>query len=189
MEAFNKALELSPEYSDLYFFRAMILYYFLGSKDYKNMLSDIDKAIALHPSNKDNSAYKTTAPHLSMKALIYRDRGDWRKAIQTLENAINLDPNDAIMPSGVDPNKPETVKEWSKKDFDEIIKKYPKDYRGYLFRGLYYDFFTKFDGKNYATAVRDYKKAISLNPKSALCHYLLGKTVSRKIWWNPGKFR
>jgi tetratricopeptide (TPR) repeat protein len=187
LKAFNKALEVSPEYSDLYFLRAMILYYLLGSSDYKNMLSDIDKALALHPTNKDNSAYKTTAPHLSMKAKVYKDKGDWHKAIQTLENAINLDPDDSITPSGIDPNKPEIVKNWSKQDFDEIIKKYPKDYRGYLFRGLYYDYFTKFDGKNYAIAVRDYKKAIGLNPKSALSHYLLGKTISRKLFWNPEK--
>jgi tetratricopeptide (TPR) repeat protein len=46
-----------------------------------------------------------------------------------------------------------------------------------LFRGVYYDFFTKFQfaqEEPYEKPIKDYKKAISLNPRSALVHYLLG---------------
>jgi tetratricopeptide (TPR) repeat protein len=188
LEAINKALELSFENPEFYFIRARILYYYLDSKDYRQILSDLDKAITLTPSDKNAPDYKITAEYHSMKAKIYRDKGEWRNVIKELETAIIMDPDNAIDSYEVFPDKPASDKDWSKKNFNTIISKIPKDYRSYLLRGYFNKLFTKWHPHSttpqyYNLAIADYNNAIKLNPKSSLVYYLLGRIYSSKAFW------
>ncbi len=184
LTAVNKAIELSPEWSDAYFIRAMIRHYFKVDRNLDEIISDIDKAIQYYSSGKEKSFYSSNAIKYSIRAKIYKEKGNYQQAMKDLEVAIKLDPSDVIDSGGIDPEKqPEFSGMWSKSDFDEIIKRYPKDYRGYLFRGVYYDFFTKFQftkKESYEKSIKDYKRAISLNPQSALVHYLLGNVYYKR---------
>jgi tetratricopeptide (TPR) repeat protein len=179
LEAINKALELNPENAELYFTRARILYYYFDSKDYEKILADIDKAIGLQPPD---------AKYFSMKAKVYRDKGEWRNVIQELETAIILDSDNAIDSYEIFPDKPASDKDWSKKNFDTIITKFPKDYRSYLLRGYFNQLFTKWHPYSttpqyYNLAIADYNNAIRRNPKASLVYYLLGRIYSSKAFW------
>lgn len=176
LKAFDKAIELNPENPDLYFDRAHLLYMYEDSKDYAHILADLDKAIALNPS----------ANYHNMKAKIFRDKGEWLKVIQELEAAITLEPRYAIESYEVFSDKPKSDKDWSKKDFDIIITKFPKDYRSYILRGYFYKLNTfwrpwsKSSLKYYDLAITDYKKSIGLNSKVPVSYYLLGMTYADK---------
>lgn len=182
-----KVIESYPEYSDVYYMRAKISLNLQGAKNYQKIIEDINNAIRFHTSKKYTSVYSNASKY-SMRAKMYKEMGNYEGALKDLEIAINTDPDkyyDAIGSSNLNPDDPPAQGTWGKKDFDEIIQKLPKDFRGPMFRGVYYDSFARFDGKNYAIAINDYKKAITLNPKSALCHYFLGKAIQTRIWWNP----
>ena len=86
-----------------------------------------------------------------MRAKVNKDAGDYQQAMKDMEMAVNLGLNefDVIGSSNVNPDDPPARGTWGKRDFDDIIQKFPTDFRGYMFRGLYYDFFTRWDGKNY----------------------------------------
>ena len=154
--------------------RASDYFHFLGSKDYERIIRDIDNAIKFYPSKKYKSIYKSNASKYSLRAKAYKDMGNYRQAIEDFERAVNLNPEDVINSGEVDPDKPAPPGIWGKKDFDEIIKRFPDDFRGYMFRGLYYAFFTPFGAKTHSLAINDYRRAISLNPKSSMCYFLFG---------------
>lgn len=179
LEAFGKALELNPEYWEVYVSRAIILYFFEESKDYDKILADIDKSIQYHQPDT-NYMYKTVAPLHSIKTRIYKEQGYLKKAMQELEVAVSLDPINAIDPYGDN--------ELSEKDFDEIIIKYPNDYRSYMFRGLYYSTqaFINKETRDalYKQAVADYEVAIRISPNVPLIYYLLGRTYHDRAFWS-----
>lgn len=175
IEKINKIIELNPEYSDAYFVWAMTYFYFETNKDYQKIIDYINKAIQLPPFRGLPPIFESNSSKYSLRAKVYIEMGNYQQGINDLETAVNLDPHDAISPSGVNPDEMASPGTWGKRDFDELIGKFPKDFRGYIFRGLYYQFFTTFDKKNYAPAYNDYKKSITLNPKSALGYYLLGR--------------
>jgi tetratricopeptide (TPR) repeat protein len=182
----DKILQENPEYSDGHFIKAMVYCFYLGSHDYPMIIENIDKAIRLHESIKYESAYKTTASHFSLRARVLKEGGDLPKAMDDLERAINLDLREAIKPSGTTPDEEAKPGTWGNSDFAEIINKYPNDYRAYLFRGLFYHNFGLLlnnvpDG--YEISISDIHKAIELNPKSAICNYLLGLTLNQQIMW------
>lgn len=182
IDEINKMVEANPQYAQAYNVRAMICLYFAQDKDYKRIVDDITKAISLPHSKLDQEFFKTSASAYSVRAKAYKEVGNNEKAIRDLETAINLDPRDAIDVSGVNPDDVAPSGAWGKKDFDEIIKKYPSDYRGYLFRGLYYrNLGILLKPQDYKSAMNDFSKAISLNPNSAMAHYLLGTLIFQKV--------
>jgi len=178
LKAYDKALELNPENPKLYFVRAYVLYMYDNSKDYASILADLDKAIELHPE----------ANYHNMKAKIYKDKGEWRQVVQELETAITLEPLYALDYYHDISSETKSDKDWSDKDFDTIIKKYPKDYRAYVLRGYFYKLHTSLSGyllspKYYDLAIADYKKAIGLNSKLPLIYYLLASAYADKAAW------
>lgn len=190
LKVLDKALELNAEDPDLYFERARIYYLYLDSKDYEAILTDIDKSIALLESEKSPASYfyikrKTASRHI-MKSQVYKYMGNWQQAVNEIELAINVDLEEAEIKIGALPAfyKPRLdPKRWSEKDFDTIIRKYPHDYRGYVFRALLYagDPSILWAHPDYYQKVfNDYRKAIAINPNIALSHYLLGVVYSRK---------
>lgn len=190
IEKVTKIIELNPEYSDAYFMRAMIYFLFEDNKNYQKIINDINKAIQLPPFRGLSPLSENDTLKYSLRAKVYIKMGNYQQAIKDLETAVNLYPNYAISSFSVSPDEKTPVSpgldgtvEWGKMDFDELIKKFPKDFRGYIFRGRYYQSFAAFDEKNYVHAINDYKKAITLNPKSALGHYFLGE-----LYYNNKRF-
>lgn len=169
------------EYSDAYLLRASSLYNIARSKEYTSILEDIDNAIKYHPKT-EKSAYENTAGMYGLRAKVNKDNGNLQQAIKDLETAININHHDAIDHSGTNPEDTPENGQWGKRDFDEIIKKYPKDYRGYLFRAVFYfNFGILLKPGDYQSAIDDLKMAIRLNPKCEKAYYLLGAIMDQQL--------
>ncbi|MBZ5526817.1 MAG: tetratricopeptide repeat protein [Acidobacteriia bacterium] len=116
-----------------------------------------------------------------MKAKVQYDSGDHKKAVDDLYFAISANVRNAdnlLNSGGVAPENKSEPCSWHKPDLDQLIKEYPADYRVYLFRGLYYSVFQRFaKGNEYAQQIiQDFSRAATLNPRSPLPHYFLGKS-------------
>jgi tetratricopeptide (TPR) repeat protein len=183
LQKLDKFMLQHPDYSDGYFMRAMYLYYGVpGSKDYAKILDDLNSAIKFHSATTSESAYENTAAMYAWRAKIHKKRGNLQEAIQDVETAIEINPRDAIPPSAASPHDDHEHGYWGKKDFDAIVRKYPKDYRGYLFRAIYYyNYGILLKPKHYKLAIADLNKAIVLNPKCARAYYLLGEIMTQRL--------
>ncbi len=174
--ALGKIVEKYPEYSDAHLLRATVLL-LVGSKDYQNILVDIDDAIKFHSSEKYKSAYDSTVGMYSLRTKVDILTNNQQQAISDLETAIKIDPskiNDIFNTGGVKPEDASNPTALQKSDLDSLIAKYPDDYRTYMFRGLFYNSFTVFDEKYYVPVFDDLKRAQQLNPNSVLANYFLG---------------
>lgn len=183
--ALGKIIDKYPEYSDAYFLRATLLILPDG-QDYQTILSDIDRAIKLHFSNKYKSAYNSTAGMYSLRAKVDILSGNYQQAINDLETVIKSDPsntNEVFNTGGVKPEDDSSPTALQKKDFDLLVAKYPDDYRTYIFRGLFYGFFTTYDERYYTLTLNDLNDARKLNPNSALVEYFLGSVYQKAAFW------
>jgi tetratricopeptide (TPR) repeat protein len=174
-----------PEYSDAYLLRATVLI-LVGDKDYQKTLSDIDNAIKFHSSDKYKSAYDSTAGMYSLRAKVDILSGNNQQAISDLETAIKSDPSkisDVFNTGGVKPEDDSNTTVLQKKDLDLLVAKYPDDYRTYMFRGLFYAFFTTFDEQYYTPALNDLNQALKVNPNSVLVNYFLGTVIQEMAFW------
>lgn len=175
----------NPDCADAYLMRATVLYNIARSTQYDAILEDINNALKYHSSYK-KTAFEDTAGMYGLRAKVYKDSGNLQQAIKDLDTAIKINPDNAIEHSGTNPDEAPQNGQWGKNDFNEIIKKYPKDYRGYLFRAVYYkSFVIMLKQDHYKAAIADLNKAIGLNPTSAIAHYLLGAFMHRRLVWGP----
>jgi hypothetical protein len=182
LQKLDKFIVEHPDYCDGYYMRSLCLYDLPGSKDYTKILDDLNTAIKLHSATTPNSAYENTAAMYAWRAKIQKERGNLQGAIEDLETAININHRDAIRPSAASPKDNPEQGYWGKNDFDEIIKKNPKDYRGFLFRAVYYcNFGILLKPEDYKSAIADLNKTIALNPKCAKAHYLLGEIMTWRL--------
>lgn len=123
---------------------------------------------------------------LKMKAKMEYDAGNHKRAVEDMYAAISLDvPNaDNVLNSGgVAPEKKSEPCAWYKPDLDQLIKEYPTDFRAYLLRGLHYAVFARFGDtdKYMQSTIADYDRAASLNPRSPLPPYFLGRLYLSKL--------
>src|ERR1035437_722925 len=183
-DTLTKLLQENPNYSDGFMMRALFNRCMLNSEDAKDILMDINMAISIHAKQTFPGAYESLADHYSFRAKVEFDTGQYEGAMNDLEVAMKqkIDNAQAIFNSGG--TKPEIASEnicnWSLSDLDTLVRKSPKDYRVFLFRGLYYKFLVPFDEDSSNQALRDFKTAASLNPKSPLPHFYMG-TLSGTI--------
>jgi tetratricopeptide (TPR) repeat protein len=153
----------------------------IKAKDVPIKISDIDTVIQLQKSASTKAKLFSEPELRAMKAKIEYDSGDHKRAVEDLYFAITSDvPNaDNLLNSGgVQPENKSEPCSWYKPDLDQLIKELPTDYRVYLFRGLYYLVFCRFGkaGELLEQPVLDFTRAATLNPKSPLPPYFLGKT-------------
>jgi len=66
---------------------------------------------------------------------------------------------------------------------DRLVQQFPKDYRAYLFRGLYLYYFSRVDKKYYQQALQEFQKALALNSRSPLPYYYIGDLYTRSSLW------
>src|SRR5207248_9536936 len=87
--------------------------------------------------------------------------------------------DDGFNTGGVKPEDEQDRSSLTKSNLDLLVAKSPNDYRSYMFRGLFYTFFTTFDEKYYPLAVADLEQAHKLNPRSAVVEYFLGSVYGK----------
>lgn len=114
IEAYDKAIELDPEYEEAYFYRGMT--YLDLSINYQKAIDDINSAIKFHPSRPVNGSWPLAAKY-STRAKAYLKSSNYPQTLNDLEQAISLDCNADISPN------------WKKEDFDDLVNKFPNDYR------------------------------------------------------------
>lgn len=176
IQEINTVINDNPELPNAYFTRALIR---LKTKEYDKAIADINSVIKL----SYQELFTDYLPFsYSIRAKAYKELGNYKKALDDLESAININPkmDQVLLTSGSTPDEVDENKMWQKKDLTEFISILPSDYRGYLFRGCFYSYFAINDEKAYQLAIKDYEEALRLNPKSALCNYLLAMLYLEK---------
>jgi tetratricopeptide (TPR) repeat protein len=168
LPALNRVLAKFPDFSDGYAMRATLS--FCESGDMATALSDIDNAL----KHAGNSLVKELAGSLlSMRAKIEYAKGDYVAAMDDLDKAIRADLTKAtgFANSGaVKPEKTASACVWTEPDMNALVQRFPSDYRSYLFRGLYFGFFARFDEGSLKPAIENLNKAIEIDARSALPH-------------------
>lgn len=181
----SSIIEKYPEYSDAYFLRAMASI-LANDGNYHQVLLDVDAAINLHSDHKYSSAYDSTAPMYSLRAKVDLLAGDYSRTMNDLETAIKVDPSnegDVFNTGGVKPEENDNPTALQKTDLESLVVRYPRDYRSFLFRGLFYASFTTYDEQYYAPALRDLEQARKLNPTSSMVNYFLGTVYEKETLW------
>lgn len=181
----SSIIEKYPEYSDAYFLRALTSI-LAEDKNYPQVLSDLDTAIRLRSDHKYLSMYDSIAPIYSLRAKVDLLAGDYSRTMNDLEAAIKVDPSsegDVFNTGGVKPEENDNPTALQKTDLESLVVKYPRDYRSFLFRGLFYASFTTYDEQYYAPALRDLEQARKLNPTSSMVNYFLGTMYEKETFW------
>jgi tetratricopeptide (TPR) repeat protein len=169
-----------PGYSDAYFLRAMCKACILNSSDFASISNDVEAATS-HPGQVYNKT-----DYYSLMGKIELAEANYAQAINDLEKAMTRDPDTAnrmFNIEGVEPQKSSKFCIWNLADLDELVKRFPKDYRALLFRGLYYEFFTTFKEDYYPKAMQEFEKAALLNPNSPLPRYFIAQVYSKASFW------
>lgn len=182
IEKVSRVLQQHPDYSDGFLMRALFSRCMLNSTDTDSLLRDIDTSILTHAGQPFPTAYETLADHYSLRAKIKLDNGRYREAVDDLEAAMRQKIENAAYifnSNGVEPDTVSSPCAWTTSDLDILARKFPKDYRTRLFRGLYTRFFLTFDEKYFQLALREFQQAVVLNPQSALPHYYIGDLYGR----------
>jgi tetratricopeptide (TPR) repeat protein len=165
IEAYDKAIELDPEYEEAYLHRAKV--YLDLSTNYEKAIDDINNAIKYEPQRRRDGKYGSLAEKYSIRAKAYLKLDDYEKAFKDLELAISLDYVKALFL--LNPIK------WNEKEFEDFVNKFPNDYRVFMFHGAFIGGGFGIKGIDVIVQrIADYKKALDLNPNSAICKYLLG---------------
>jgi TolB-like protein len=80
----DRALAIAPALPDAHF--ALARFYYWGYRDYDAGLRELDRVTELQPSSADGS---------TLRASIYRRRGEWQDALAEFNRAVELDPRDS----------------------------------------------------------------------------------------------
>jgi tetratricopeptide (TPR) repeat protein len=186
LPALDRILTKYPDFAEGYVFR---LHAFCELNEPQKVISDINNALKLMTTSRpakdtDGSLAKdTSAALLSMRAKLKYAYGDYSAAMDDLDKAIGVDLAKAkqFTNSGaVEPEKTaSSVCVWTLPDMDALVRRFPTDYRTYLFRGLYYSFFVTFshDDDLLNRALDDFRKAAERNAGSALPHFFAAQAI------------
>jgi tetratricopeptide (TPR) repeat protein len=177
----DRLIQNYPNYSDAYFLRAYVKGCILNSKDFVSLRADIEQAKA-HP---DASVYNES-DYESLLAKLSFERSDLRGSIEHLEKAMMKDVDNAdqiFNIEGIEPERKSKFCVWNLSNLDALVAMFSSDYRVWLFRGLYYEFFTTFKEDYYQKASENFYKAALLNPKSPLPDYFIGHLYSKASFW------
>jgi tetratricopeptide (TPR) repeat protein len=176
----NEFIALHPDYSDAYFLRATCQACILSSRDFVSISNDVNAAMS-HPGQVYNNT-----DYYSLLGKIELAKGNYAQAMDNLEKAMARDlgtANRMFNIEGVEPEKTSKFCVWNLVDLDGLVSRFPKDYRAWLFRGLYYEFFTTFKEDYYPKAMQQFQKAALVNPVSPLPQYFIGQLYSKASFW------
>jgi tetratricopeptide (TPR) repeat protein len=169
-----------PDYSDAYFLRATCEACILNSSDFTSISNDV-KAAMTHPGQVYNQT-----DYYSLLGKIEYAQANYAQAIDDLEKAMKRDLDSADRMFNIEGTKPAKTSKfciWNVTDIDGLVKRFPKDYRVRLFRGLYYLYFTTFKEDYYPNAMQEFRTAALLNPNSPLPQFFIGEVYSKASFW------
>lgn len=178
----DEFLRVHPNYSNAYAIRAVDDLTILQNTNYQNIISDINLAIAALPAETQLTMFDR-GDLFSLRAKAQYQMGRFKEAIDDFEVAIKAKPESAknlFFSKGIEPENVDSLV-WGMNHFDNLVQRFPMDYRPRLYRGLYLSFFVTFDEKYRQQAVAEFQKAIVINPRAALPHYFLGNLFSPGI--------
>jgi tetratricopeptide (TPR) repeat protein len=138
VDALSEFVQLEPDYSDAYLMRAMAQC-FLNGANVDSILDDVAKAISTHSTSTRTSVFFTLADHYAFRAKVEFDAGQYREAMDDLDAAIKQDisaANKVFGSGGVEPDTAAVPCTWSKPNLDVLVRRFPADYRVYLYRAL-----------------------------------------------------
>lgn len=176
----DEFIQKHPDYSDALFLRATCKACILNSRDFTSIENDVGTAMSHSGQVYNNTDY------YSLLGKIEFAKANYLRAMDYLEKAMTRELDSAnrmFNIEGVKPEKTSKFCEWNLADLDGLIARFPKDYRAWLFRGLYYEFFTTFKEDYYPLATQNFQKATLLNPSSPLPQYFIGQVYSKASFW------
>ena len=176
----DEFIETHPTYSDALFLRATCKACILNSHDFTSIQNDVEAAMSHSGQVYNNTDY------YALLGKIEFARANYLKAVDYLDRAMLRDlgtANKMLNIEGVQPEKTSKFCVWNLTDLDQLIAHFPKDYRPWLFRGLYYEFFTTFKEDYYPPAMQNFQKAALLNPSSPVPPYFIGQLYSKASFW------
>ena len=164
----SKAIELSPEFTEAYVLHADLS--IKVNNDFDEAIKNLTNAIKTISKGK-NLSYESRL--YEQRAIYYWNKKDLKSAINDYYTALTIDPEGVLYHTyGFD-----------KLDVDEIVKKFPKDYRTYLIRARYNAHFFR-DEKLYDRSIVDCKKSIKIKSNNILAYYLLAEAYKGKALKN-----
>lgn len=169
-----------PDYSDALFLRATCTACILNSRDFTTVQNDVKAAMS-----HSGQVYNIT-DYYSLLGKIEFAEANYSQAMDDLEKAMTRDldtANRMFNIEGVEPEKTSKFCIWNLTNLNELTSRFPRDYRAWLFRGLYYEFFTTFKEDYYPSAMQSFQKAALLNPQSPLPQYFIGQLYSKASFW------
>src|SRR5579864_5630969 len=180
-DALTSLIQREPDYSDGYAMRAIARCY-IGETDLKPILDDVELAISVHSTSTRPSAYKTAADLYVLWAKIEVDAGQHQSALAHLDEALkqDYDPSNFFGSGTVEPVASTARCEWTKLDLDDLVRRFPTDFRVNLYRGLYLMYFERLKPEYYAAALQDLTASQRLNPKSPLPPLFIGQLMTRE---------
>jgi tetratricopeptide (TPR) repeat protein len=163
-----------PDFSDAYAARAIIDLRILRSTDYAAILNDIHRALTLDSPDKVHEP----AELYSLRASVEYRTGRFREALDDLEKAMrdDYDGADNIFQRRGTSDSPNDL--WHEQELISLETRFPRDYRGPLFRGLYWKSFVLFERSRKGQALEQFQKATLLNPGSPLPPYYIASLSS-----------
>ncbi len=170
-----------PDNSDAYFLRTTCAACILNSRDFASISNDVKAAISHSPKNIYNDT-----DYYSLLGKIAFVSAQYGQAADDLERAMSRDLSSAgrmFNIEGIEPERTSKFCIWNLSDLDTLVAKLPNDYRAWLFRGLYYKFFTTFKEDYYSKALPQFQRAAVLNPHSPLPPYFIGELYSKASFW------
>lgn len=175
MPGLDELITLHPDNSDACFLRAMCNACILNSHDFVSISSDVKEAMS-HPGQIYNET-----DYYSLLGKIELARANYAQAMDDLQKALMRDlstANEMFNIEGVEPQKSSKFCVWNLAELDGLVARFPKDYRAWLFRGIYYEFFATFKEEYYPKAMQEFQRAALLNPESPLPQYFIGQLYS-----------
>jgi tetratricopeptide (TPR) repeat protein len=177
----NEFIKQHPNFSSAYFLRATLTSCKSDNPDYASISNDVKAAM----SNAGSGMYNDT-DYYSLLGKVDLATGKYEQAIADLEKAMSRDLSSAdkiFNIGGVEPKKESDFCTWNLTDLGSLVAKFPMDYRPWVFRGLYYEFFTTFGEEYYSKALSQFQHAALLNPRSPLPPYFIGELSSKASFW------
>ena len=176
IEELSRLIRLEPTNSDFYLLRATLSCY--NGANSPKILNDLAQSILLH-SRSTSTAEPTLRTHYALRAKVKFDSGHFEDSMNDLDAAIKEDYSTAEDAFNDGKTKPSTITQpcvWAQPDLDSLEQRFPKDYRPPLYRGLYFNFFDRFDLESDRNPVIDaLRHAAVLNPASPLPHFYIGQ--------------
>lgn len=182
----SKLLQNHPEHAEGYYLRALANRCLL-KLDGPSILKDISDAIsAFDPSELSGNLVS----YYSFRAKLHFDKGDYTQALADLEagamHHIEFAERVFVPPGQADAASSPCT--WKPGDLDTLVRRFPKDHRPLVFRGLFFvSAMSRLDENDRSgqQAIQDFQRATLLRPERPVAHFFLGQQY-RPSFLSPG---